>query len=177
MILQNDNSTGVALSSYLPPGPYFLELSTGKVMEAWRLYSDSQGSFTESLMAIGDGTYDVVSAVIPGAQSATIAVPSRLYYTATVEKPLAGIRLGIKDIYDIAGVKTSCGNRAFYDLYPAKNATAVAVQRLIDAGAIIVSPPDLSYMTDPHMSYSNIAYQIGKMKTSQFANGETATAE
>lgn len=60
------------------------------------------------------------------------------------------VRLGIKDIYDIAGVRTSCGNRAYYDLYPERNVTAVAVQRLIDAGAIIV----------------------GKMKTSQFANGE-----
>ena len=43
--------------------------------------------------------------------------------------------------------------------------------------AIIVSPLDLSYMTDPHISYPNIVYQVGKMKTSQFANGETATAE
>lgn len=60
------------------------------------------------------------------------------------------VRLGVKDIYDIAGARTSCGNRAYYALYPERNATAVAVQKLIDAGAVI----------------------IGKMKTSQFANGE-----
>ena len=82
-------------------------------------------------------------------------MPSKLYYTKTTESPLAGYRIGIKDIYDIAGVKTSNGNRAWYHLYPAANVTAPAVQKLIDAGAIVV----------------------GKMITSQFANGETATAD
>lgn len=84
-----------------------------------------------------------------------VAVPSRLYYTVTADKPLAGLRLGVKDIYDIDGLKTSNGNRAWYHLYPAANSTAPAVQNLIDAGAVVV----------------------GKMKTSQFAVGETATAD
>jgi hypothetical protein len=65
------------------------------------------------------------------------------------------VRLGVKDLYDIKGVKTGCGNRAFYELYPPANATGPALQSLIDAGAVIV----------------------GKMKTSQFANGETATGD
>jgi len=56
---------------------------------------------------------------------------------------------------DIKGLRTSNGNRAWYWLYPPANATAPPVQNLIDAGAIIV----------------------GKMITSQFANGETATAD
>ena len=79
-------------------------------------------------------------------------MPSRLYYTVTAQKPLAGIRIGIKDIYDVAGVKTSDGNRAVYAFYPPKTANALPVQKLVDAGAVIV----------------------GKMKTSQFANGEEA---
>jgi hypothetical protein len=82
-------------------------------------------------------------------------VPSRLYYTKTAEKPLAGVRIGIKDIYDIKGLRTSNGNRAWYWFYPPANATAPPVQNLVDAGAII----------------------IGKMLTSQFANGESATAD
>lgn len=65
------------------------------------------------------------------------------------------MRIGIKDIFDVAGTKRGCGSRAYFDLYPEKNTTAPAVQRIIDAGAIIV----------------------GKMKTSQFANGEMATAD
>jgi Asp-tRNA(Asn)/Glu-tRNA(Gln) amidotransferase A subunit family amidase len=61
----------------------------------------------------------------------------------------------VKDIYDIAGLKTGCGSRAYFALYPPRNTTAPAVQRLIDQGAVVV----------------------GKTKTSQFANGETATAD
>ncbi|KAI5305752.1 hypothetical protein KEM56_003431 [Ascosphaera pollenicola] len=139
----------------LSSGPYFISPSTGEVYEAYRLYSDVQGAFTEGIVAADDNTYSILEASIPGVQSLTIGVPSRLYFTKTAEKPLAGVRFGIKDIYDIAGVKTSCCNRAYYELYPKKNTTAPSIQRLIDAGAVIV----------------------GKMKTSQFANSEAATAD
>ena len=137
----------------IPPGPYFMSASTGNVFQAYRLYSDVQGAFTEGVIADGDGTYSTLSAAISGAQSQTIGVPSRLYYTKTAAQPLAGVRFGIKDIYDIAGLKSGLGNRAYFDLYPPRTVSGTAVSRLIAAGAII----------------------IGKMKTSQFANGETAT--
>lgn len=127
---------------------------SGALYSAYRLYSDVQGAFLETLYASPDGTFSVLPANLPG-QSLAVAVPSRLYYTKTAEKPLAGVRLGVKDIYDIAGVKTSDGNRAWYHLYPEASKTGPAVSNLIQAGAIIV----------------------GKMKTSQFANGETATAD
>jgi hypothetical protein len=147
----------VGWKSEIPAGPYFMSPSSGEVFAAYRLYSDVQGAFTEGLIAPAEsgGNFSVLPASVPGAQSPTIGVPSRLYYSKTASKPLAGVRLGIKDIYDIAGTRTSCGNRAYYAHYPERNATASVVQRLIDAGAIIV----------------------GKMKTSQFANGETATAD
>ncbi|PVH75589.1 putative Glutamyl-tRNA amidotransferase subunit A [Cadophora sp. DSE1049] len=139
----------------LPAGPYFMSTSTGEVYQAYRLYSDVQGAFTEGLKPNTDGSFSVLSASVSGVQSVTIGVPSKLYFTKTAAKPLAGVRVGIKDIYDIAGVKTSCGNRAYFDLYPARSKTATAVQNLIDAGAVVV----------------------GKMKTSQFANGESATSD
>lgn len=140
-------------SKSIPPGPYFMSASTGKIFQAYRLYSDVQGAFTEGVIGNGDGTYSPISAAVSGAQSQTIGVPSRLYYTQTAAKPLAGVRLGVKDIYDVAGLKSGLGNRAYFDLYPPRTASGTAVSRLIAAGAII----------------------IGKMKTSQFANGETAT--
>ncbi|KAJ5177641.1 Amidase [Penicillium coprophilum] len=148
-------SKTVTSSSILPPGPYFLDPSTGAVFEAYLLYSDVMGSFTQGLISVGDSAYDVLPASLQGYASLTIGVPSRLYYTKTAKKPLAGVRLGVKDIYDIKGVKTGCGNRAYYETYPVADSTGPAIQSLIDAGAIIV----------------------GKMKTSQFANGETATAD
>ncbi|CAD0112671.1 unnamed protein product [Aureobasidium uvarum] len=147
-------STGFASNtSSIPVGPYFVT-STGTVHEAWKLFSDVQGAFLETTVANKDGTLSVLPANVEG-QSLAIAVPSRLYFTKTDAKPLAGVRLGIKDIYDIAGLRTSNGNRAWYHFYPPANRTALSVQRLMDAGAIIV----------------------GKMKTSQFANGEVATAD
>ncbi|KAF2853224.1 amidase signature enzyme [Plenodomus tracheiphilus IPT5] len=144
--------TGTA-SSELSPGPYFIN-AAGHVYEAWRLFSDVQGAFTESAITNGDSSFSVLPAGTVGQQQA-IAVPSRLYFTKTAEKPLAGVRIGIKDIYDIKGLHTSNGNRAWYWLYPPADHTAPPVQNLLDAGAIVV----------------------GKMKTSQFANGETATAD
>ncbi|KAJ4295466.1 hypothetical protein N0V90_007478 [Kalmusia sp. IMI 367209] len=149
----NASATIITGETDLPSGPYFLS-ATGQVYEAWRLYSDTQGTFTEAVIATSDSSYAVLPAGTVG-QKHAIAVPSRLYFTKTEEKPLAGVRIGIKDIYDIKGLRTSNGNRAWYWLYPPANATATPVQKLIDAGAIIV----------------------GKMITSQFANGEVATAD
>lgn len=139
----------------LPSGPYFIS-SDGDLYQPYRLYSDIAGAFTQALIpGARDGFYDPLPATLAGIASPGIAVPSRLYYTKTAEKPLAGIRTGIKDLYDVAGVKTGDGNRAFYGLYPPKTKNALVVQRLIDAGAVLV----------------------GKVKTSQFANGEQATAD
>ncbi|MER8957486.1 amidase [Mesorhizobium sp. M0701] len=49
--------------------------------------------------------------------------------------PLAGLRLAVKDIFDVAGYRTGCGNPQKYrDASPAM-ATAPAVQALLDSGA------------------------------------------
>lgn len=144
----------VTSSITIPSGPYLLS-PTGALYQPWRLYTDFAGAFTQPLIPAADSAFAPLPAAVAGIQSPAVAVPSRLYYTKSASKPLAGVRIGIKDIYDVAGVRTSDGNRAFYSLYPPATSSAVAVQRLIDAGAIIV----------------------GKMKTSQFANGELATAD
>lgn len=144
----------VTSATKIPPGPYLLS-SAGALYQPWRLYTDFAGAFTQPLVPAADGAFAPLPAAVAGIQSPAVAVPSRLYYTKSASVPLAGVRIGIKDIYDVAGVRTSNGNRAFYSFYPPVSTSAVAVQRLIDAGAIIV----------------------GKMKTSQFANGELATAD
>ncbi|KAI1092929.1 glutamyl-tRNA amidotransferase [Rostrohypoxylon terebratum] len=141
--------------SNIPSGPYFIDLSTGKLHQAFRLYNDFSGAFTQSLLQKPTGDFQVLSAQIPAADTLTIGVPSRLYYTPSEEKPLAGVRVAIKDIYSLAGVRSSYGSRAYYHLYPPANETGPAIQNLIDAGAIIV----------------------GAQKPSQFANGEVATAD
>ena len=66
-----------------------------------------------------------------------------------------GHRIAIKDIYDLNGVRTAASNLAYRDLYLPRRKSANAVQRLIDAGAIIV----------------------GKTKTTTFADRELATQD
>lgn len=49
--------------------------------------------------------------------------------------PLAGLAFGVKDIFDIAGTVTGFGNPVWAATHPPAEATAPAVQRLLDAGA------------------------------------------
>jgi aspartyl-tRNA(Asn)/glutamyl-tRNA(Gln) amidotransferase subunit A len=51
--------------------------------------------------------------------------------------PLHGIPVGIKDIFDVAGMPTKCGCRAFSDVPPAST-DSTATARLRQAGAVIV---------------------------------------
>ena len=52
--------------------------------------------------------------------------------------PLAGRTLAVKDIFDVAGMKTGCGLPDKLDEAPVAGVTASAIQRLVDAGAGIV---------------------------------------
>ena len=52
--------------------------------------------------------------------------------------PLAGLTLAVKDIFDVAGQRTGCGNpQKLAEARPAGK-TAPAVQKLLDAGARII---------------------------------------
>lgn len=79
-----------------------------------------------------------------------IPVPSRLYFPPqTTEKPLSGMRVAVKDIYDIRGLVTGVGSKAYTSFHETSPQTAPVIENLIDAGAVIV----------------------GKTKTVQFASG------
>lgn len=84
-----------------------------------------------------------------------IAVPSRLHFRRTAEKPLNGIRIAIKDVFDVKGVKTSGQSRSYNQLYGPATNSAPPIQRLLDLGAIIV----------------------GKVKCTQFGSSEQPTAD
>lgn len=51
--------------------------------------------------------------------------------------PLAGLRILIKDNIHLKGIKTSVGNRAFYDTYPPQEKSAQCIQELVDKGVFI----------------------------------------
>jgi len=49
--------------------------------------------------------------------------------------PLSGLNFGAKDVFDVAGHKSGCGNPDWLDSHSPAEATAPALQRLLDAGA------------------------------------------
>ena len=55
--------------------------------------------------------------------------------------PLQGKRLLVKDLIDTAGIRTTYGSRVYAEHVPER--TAPAVQRLVDAGAVIVGKANL----------------------------------
>ncbi|GAA5856573.1 hypothetical protein JCM8547_005870 [Rhodosporidiobolus lusitaniae] len=145
----------------IPQGPYMARLSTSgnrvELSKVYRVYHDEQQAFTAPAVPSRSGNFFYqLSADVPGMNTLSIPVPSRVYSlnATTPERPLEGVRVGVKDIYDLAGFKTGCGNRAHWNLYEAPETSAYSVQKLIDAGAVIV----------------------GKTKTSQFANGAAVSA-
>jgi Asp-tRNA(Asn)/Glu-tRNA(Gln) amidotransferase A subunit family amidase len=83
-----------------------------------------------------------------------IPIPSRHYYPEdfALDRPLFGMRVAVKDIYDVRGVRTTAGSRAYTKLQSPATRTADCIEKLISLGAVIV----------------------GKTKTVQFASGMAA---
>jgi amidase len=52
--------------------------------------------------------------------------------------PLAGLRLAAKDIFDVAGYRTGCGNPQKHQQASPASRTAPAVQALLDSGVLFV---------------------------------------
>jgi Asp-tRNA(Asn)/Glu-tRNA(Gln) amidotransferase A subunit family amidase len=67
----------------------------------------------------------------------SIAVPSRLYFTAS-DKPLAGQRVALKDCIDLAGIQTTMMSRPYTELYGPVENSADYARQLIQLGAIII---------------------------------------
>lgn len=65
-------------------------------------------------------------------------MPSRLYDQVTPERPLSGTRLTLKDIFQLAGTKTTMMSRDYVELYGPDEKSAAYVKKLIDLGAVIV---------------------------------------
>ncbi|OCL12401.1 amidase signature enzyme [Glonium stellatum] len=120
-------------SERLMPGPCVV--LNHKALEVSRLYPDENGAF---LAALRPGIYNVHEKAL------SIAVPSRLRYTNTSETPLAGLRVAVKDNFNLQGLRTSLCNRAYFSTYPPCNKTAKCIQRLIDVGAVIVGTTKLA---------------------------------
>jgi len=72
---------------------------------------------------------DEVGAFVPGPRATQDALGAGI---------LDGLRLAVKDLFDVSGVPTTCGNPDWARTHPAASATAPAVTALLQAGARLV---------------------------------------
>ncbi|KAF2462539.1 amidase signature enzyme, partial [Lindgomyces ingoldianus] len=136
------SSTKVAKSPSplkLPPGPY-LATSSGNVISfstVYRLYSDDHDNFLYGSYEPNDGTgsYTAIDHRFPGSVFATIPVPSRLYSLYDT-RPFAGFRVGVKDLFDMKGLKASGGSLAWQSI------------QIIELGGVL-SWEDFNYPFNP----------------------------
>lgn len=77
-----------------------------------------------------------------------IVVPPRSYFLGRkiANKPLLGVRIAAKDVFEIEEFPTSLCNRAWSEYHGAKTATAPAIKALQKLGAVIVGKTRLNAM-------------------------------
>jgi aspartyl-tRNA(Asn)/glutamyl-tRNA(Gln) amidotransferase subunit A len=92
--------------------------------------------------------------------------------------PLAGKRLVVKDLFDTAGVRTTYGSKIYADHVPDR--TAPAVQRLVDAGAVLVGKANLHEfawgVTSQNPWYGTVKNPLHPGKTAGGSSGGNAAA-
>lgn len=102
---------------------------------------DKQGPAINSIITINDKALETAQAL--DAERATKGPRSSLH----------GIPFVVKDNYDVVGMPTTAGSVALKDIYPTKN--AYTVQKLIDAGAIVIAKTNMSELA---ASYGRLGY-------------------
>lgn len=132
---------------HLPEGPHLIDQQTGEIFPVYRLYPDNNQAFAAGCLPTSSGPKSFSN--LPRECQGLIAVPSRLYNEASVTYPLAGLRFAVKDAISLKGLRTSYGNKAYYNIFAEAEETAPAIQMLLDAGAVMV----------------------GQVKTSEFGEG------
>ena len=68
--------------------------------------------------------------------------------------PLHGLPMTVKDVFEVAGMPATAGMPELKDYIPQQN--AIAVQRLIDAGAIIFGKTNVPYRASDFQSFNKI---------------------
>jgi hypothetical protein len=119
---------------YFPPGPYVAEFGGKSVVisSVSRLYEDIYRDFVFGTYAKekSDGEYVGLGAFNPMTWFPYIPVPSRIYSWGD-DRPLAGERVAIKDLFDLKGVKTSAGSLSYAEATGIAVETAPAIQRIV----------------------------------------------
>ena len=127
----------------VPAGPYvFLR---DKMYQPWRIYHDTHAAFMSTFRPGPNNSLLTLSPHLSGL-NISIIVPPRSYFMPSPSQPLAGHRIAVKDNIDVAGHITSLNNISWMSSHPPASRTASCVQKLIDAGAVIVGKVKLQAM-------------------------------
>lgn len=137
-------STSRDWHSSIHPGPYYI--AHDLLYELRRLHHDTHNCFVTSVIQTSlkqpFQPVNFPSFICTGGP--TIPVPSRLQSYDTGPHGLAGMRVAVKDNFNIDGIKTSLCNNAYNSFYPAAKSTAVCIQKLLDRGAVVIGKTKLS---------------------------------
>lgn len=131
----------------IPEGPLVVEKATGRVYMVAKLEADTHAAFVSS--TVPHTTNKRGFTEFSRSEEVVVALPSRLYFPKVDSKPLNGVRVAVKDSIALKGLPTSFGSQAWLETCDPELTTAPCVQRLVDAGAVIV----------------------GKVKSTEFAEG------
>ncbi|KAL6416205.1 hypothetical protein AUP68_00419 [Ilyonectria robusta] len=136
-------------------GPYLASTASDMVRlhSVYRLYPDLHGTFVQGSYQINDGMgthqpLGVMDTKFGGSEPLLIPVPSRIY-SRSDNRSLAGMRVGVKDLFDVKGLQTTGGSKAWATINPIANHTAPAIQRIIDLGGVIVGKQKLAQFASP----------------------------
>lgn len=76
-------------------------------------------------------------------QTRTLGVPSSAILPVSEQQPLQGLRMTVKDMFDIKDHRTGLGSRAYLRCATPATSTAPAIQKLLDLGASLIGMTQL----------------------------------
>ncbi|KAF5542839.1 amidase signature domain-containing protein [Fusarium phyllophilum] len=125
---------------YLPPGPYFL--CNDRLHQAYRLYEDTLDSFIFGVIPLDP--------LKPEKCDTTCTASTFTHANLNIlETPLAGARMGIKDIFRLKGTQTTMMSRPWIELYDPDEQSADYTKKLIKLGAVIVGKTKMTSFASP----------------------------
>lgn len=121
-----------------------LELSIAEVSELLRREKISPVDLTNACLARIEQLNPILNAFITVMHDSALArarAAENEIRTGGWRGPLHGIPMGLKDLIDTAGTRTTCGSALFADRVPTEDAEVV--RRLKDAGAVLIGKQNM----------------------------------
>lgn len=164
----------------LKPGPFYLDIGPTcfAVREVYRLYQDVLRAFTQGVTPLPGSTDSSTSSIFDAdTENLVVPLPSRIYYLGN-PRFLSGVRVAVKGLYFLDGIKAGASSRVCLEMCPENNLTCPSVAKLLDLGAAAVVTFRMPIFHTPAFPPSFRGYYHGLLrpgqeiiKTSQFTNG------